>query len=704
VNAALALAAILVSGADNPWSSGPPAPQPTNPSPFPQAPREPGAHVEIMDVPPVPPDPRGVESSDGVFNPMSDPRFSTTRTRSDLYEHGALSPATALVDVPGLQLRHEQAGNARMLTRGLDDRDIDVTIDDVPLFDLGGLVPPLEQFSNASVGSLTFHSGPRAWTSSPKGAAGVLAIDTLDSFRDVGENLGLRGALGGGYGGADLEKGVFSYVETGYGRAQLSLHATLLDREDQRLGRGVLAAGQEPGGLVFGSGGDGGALGARADIVPMHGLHVFTTWLSARTVNTPDPAHCKADDAGHAGDCSVTDERGVDVWIAGVDSALDLAGAGLAVHGRAHIQHGVATEERSGSQILVDEHAFDDGVRAGALTWLDARLPPVALLDVFTPRASIGVDLYADRFSSTFFVRSTNARDAEPPGNGLPDASRARLASLGPDGDVQGYGALTARIAAEGQRATFWADGKVASASATGNFAAGEIGAKAKVIDEVDAYVTGVKLQHDATLEGGLDFTTSWLAIGGDLFGSSRDAAPTIGGEYVPADSAAYGVEARAELRPGIAGLRALADFTAVLVDDGKLFSSDRVPQSGVPNPAGVVELAWDPPPNDRVSYGFFSRARFWLPQQRLSPAELTDRALCPELPSPLAIAAGATQQSPCSGAPGGFLFDVGAHITAGGFRLDAAAENLLDQQFALRDEPIGFGGTAFRAMLTLAL
>ena len=92
------------------------------------------------------------------------------------------------------------------------------------------------------------------------------------------------------------------------------------------------------------------------------------------------------------------------------------------------------------------------------------------------------------------------------------------------------------------------------------------------------------------------------------------------------------------------------------------------------------------------------------LPQQRLSPVEAVDRALCPQLPTDDQLASGAVQTQPCGGANGAFLFDLGAHVDAGAFRVDAIAENLLDQQGGLRDEPIGFGGTSFRALLTLGL
>ena len=61
-------------------------------------------------------------------------------------------------------------------------------------------------------------------------------------------------------------------------------------------------------------------------------------------------------------------------------------------------------------------------------------------------------------------------------------------------------------------------------------------------------------------------------------------------------------------------------------------------------------------------------------------------------------------QDRPCRGAGGAFLFDVGAHLDVGDFRVDALLENLLDQQAALRGEPVGGGGMAGRVLLTLRL
>ena len=98
------------------------------------------------------------------------------------------------------------------------------------------------------------------------------------------------------------------------------------------------------------------------------------------------------------------------------------------------------------------------------------------------------------------------------------------------------------------------------------------------------------------------------------------------------------------------------------------------------------------------------ARARYLLPQQRLSPAEETDALLCPERPTDDELTAGFVQEQPCRGAPGALRFDVGAHLDVGDFRVDALLENLLDQQGALRGEPIGFGGTAGRVLLTLRL
>ncbi len=704
--------------ADDPWGSGPEAPSPTAPLPYPQAPREPGANKEVLAVPPRAPDPArpplplpaGLVDA-GVSEPLGyDARLESARTRKQLFAHGALDPDTALVDVAGVWLRHEQAGDSRFLLRGLDDRDLDVVLDGVPLFDLGGLVPPLEQLSNAGAARLVLHHGARALTASPRGAAGVLEVDSLAGMVDEGEQLGLHGTIGGGYGGADLEKGVFTFASTGYGRARLGVHATLLDREDERLGRGDVRVGEEPGGVLPRSFGDGGAVGARVDVAPLRATHLFSTWQSARSITTPHPDLCGAsDDRGRALDCVVTDERGLDAWIVGGDQAVDVGGASLVARGRAHAQHAISNESRAGTGITVVERALDEGVRAGARAALELTLPPVALLDVLTPRASVSGDVYADRVTSHFFSRSVLRRDAEPPGDGLEDPSRARLN----DGAVDGFSALSLSLAADGARTSVWAAGRVSAVDVTG-----EAGARVRVVDGLEAYAAVVHLAHDDSVEGGLAWRSAWLDVDAGLYGAARSAAPPgalagpgavalVAGpslESASGDTVAWGAEARALLKPGLDGLTARTTLAVVTVDDGGLLDATRAARAGVPNPGGTLEVDYEPHVVDGVGVGFFSRARFLLPQQRLSSAEELDRALCPQLPSVDDLAAGAVQTTPCSGAPGAFLFDVGAHLDFGGVRFDAVGENLLDQQGALRDEPIGFGGAAFRGMVTLAL
>ncbi|HEY4223407.1 MAG TPA: hypothetical protein VGO62_18745, partial [Myxococcota bacterium] len=265
-----------------------------------------------------------------------------------------------------------------------------------------------------------------------------------------------------------------------------------------------------------------------------------------------------------------------------------------------------------------------------------------------------------------------------------------------------------------GARTTLWVAGQAQEETRAGGSVAGEVGVKARIVDELTASATLVHLAHEDTLEGGLGYTTSWLDAEAVLYGTQRTAlagdAAGLGaaaeGIYVADDELAYGFEARAAVRPGLAGLLAQATLAAVVVDDGALLH-DTTPRADVPNPMGTVEIDYDPPldiDHGNIKLGFASRARFLLPQSRLSPNEALDRGLCPELPSADQLAAGAAQQSACTGAVGAFGLDLGAHVDFGAFRVDAMAENLLDQQGVLRDEPIGWGGTSFRALLTVAL
>lgn len=693
-----ALACLVVTSAragdddENPWTDGPDAPGPTT-VPHPQAPREPGAQAQVLDEPAVPPEPAR-PALPALAPRAPEARFETLRTREDLRSTGALDLDTALVDVPGLWLFHEQAGASRMWARGSTrERDVAVTLDDVPVLDLRGLLPVLEQFTPSSHSSWRLHHGPRVDTGSRGGAAGLLELSSLDedALRDQGETMRLQGMLGGGYGGADLEKGVFTIVETGFRRARIGLHATLLNREDQRLGRGLSLAGDEPGGLLLRSGGSGGAVGARVDVVPMRDLHVFSTWHSSRALEVAHPDLCRGSDRfGRAVDCTRTTERGLDVWIVGGDERVALAGATLLLHGRAHTQHAVANEQRTGAFITVADTFLDDGVRAGARGGVELVLPSVALVDVWRPRAEVGVDLFRDTVTSRFFTRSTRLRDAEVPGLGVEDPSRARLATSSPDDT---FAAISLALRADGARASLWADGRIA-----GDGPAAEIGGRARLLEDVSAFLALVHRPDDDTLEGGVLWSGSFFDVDAVLWGSTRPAVER--GVDVRDAETGWGTEARASLRPGLDGLVARGTLGVVSMDRGALLDV-REPLAGVPNPAATLLVAYAP---STMPAGFFARARGLLPQQRLSRAEVLDVTLCPERPTGEELAAGVQQQQACSGAPGAFLLDVGAHVTLGRMRFDAVAENLLDQQGALRDEPIGFGGTSVRGLLTLAL
>ncbi|MBI1946279.1 MAG: Plug domain-containing protein [Deltaproteobacteria bacterium] len=749
---ALAADPAPASATENPWVDGPQAPPPDEAAPIPTAPREPGATVDPLDVPPRPPEPVRRPLELRLLPSAAELRLSTERFREQSLDAAALDLDGALIGVPGLWLIHEQAGVARMQARGLSERRVAVLLDGVPLFDLAGLLPPLEQLSVPGSARLTFAHGARATTALGGVPAGVLAVDTGASPRELGESLRLDGALAAGYGGPDLEKGALAYVEGGLFRARAGAHAALLNREDQRRGRAPSEA--EPGAVLVRSGGSGGAVGARVDVAPLSGLRVFSSWHSARAFVVPRPPGCADSNAqGRARDCTTTLERGLDAWIAGGDLALGVAGATLGVGLRAHAQHGIALDERSGTSLSFADRARDEGVRAGAGLSLGLLLPRVALWDVVEPRAVVSLDGYRDVLSSHFARRSLRVRDAEPPGDGLEDPLGARRV----DGAVIERGGVGLELRADGARASLWGAGSIALGQLTvpavagrieqpieAGFAApsGEAGARVRVGEEltVGAVATHVQQGDDpATLllgpelgtvaplparPGGAIFvddaaelSLAWqgtivdvdLAVWGAqragtlVVGLDPEDAATLGEvpRLVPGPvQIARGVEGRGTLRTGLDGLVARATIGLVDVDDGGLFDA-RTPTTGVPNPQGTLAAAWDP---STMPFGVLARARFLLPQQRLSTAEQQDPLLCPERPSDDQLAAGVVQDRPCTGAAGAFLFDVGAHLDVGAFRVDALVENLLDQQGALRGEPLGFGGAAGRVLLTLRL
>lgn len=743
--------ALADSGA-NPWGTGPDAPPADESAPIPTAPREPGADPDLLDVPARPPEPARAPLVLGLLPPARDERLVTERSRGALLDAGALDLDSALVGTPGLWLVHQQAGAARLTTRGLDDRRVAVVLDGVPLFDLTGLLPPLEQLSLPGSARLSFAHGARARSALGGVAGGVLTVESGAPPEDVGETLRMHGALAAGYGGADLEKGVLAFGDTGLHRARAGLHAALLNREDQRLGR---APGLDaPGGVLTRSGGSGGAVGARVDVSPWPGMRVFSSWHSARALSTSRPPGCADSTTDErARDCVTTLERGLDAWIAGGDGAWTLAGATLGVALRTHAQHGIAVDERAGANLNFVERAHDEGARAGAGLALAARLPALALWEVVEPSAALTFDGFGDVLSSRYARRSIRQRDAEPPGEGIEDPVRARRV----DGAAVRHGAVGLELRADGARASSWAAASVAleSVSApalTGRFDApldagyaapsGEVGARARLVQGLDVVVvlTHVQQAHDpmALLTGpelgaatvlpqrpdapgfvddALELSLAWRGAFADValvaWGAQRAGGLVIDVDPNDADTfgeaprllpgpvqTARGVEARGALRPGPAGLAADATFGVVDLDDGALLQ-ERAPTSGTPNAQGTLGAAWSPPD---LPFGVRARARFLVPQQRLSPVEERDPVLCPERPSDDDLAAGAVQEQPCRGAGGAFLFDLGAHLDVGAFRVDAMIENLLDQEGALRDEAIGFGGAAGRVLVTLRL
>lgn len=745
------LATAAASETENPWVGGSEAPPPDEVTPPASAPREPGAAEDPLDVPARPPEPVRPPLATGLLPPAAEERLRSVREQPALWSRGALDLDSALVGVPGLWLRHEQAGAARMRSRGLDERHLAVTLDGVPLFDLAGLLPPLEQLSVPGAAAMRFSHGARARTALGGAAAGALDVDSGAAPRDFGESLRLDGVLGAGYGGPDQEKGVLAAVESGWARARAAAHAALLNREDLRAGRGD--PGQESGAVVERSGGSGGAVGARAEVSPWPGLRLFSAWHSSRAMAVPRPPGCSAENAdARPLDCTSTLERGLDAWIAGGDAALPVAGVRLGASARAHLQHGLALDERSGARLTFVERARDEGVRAGADLALDAQLPALALWDVVVPRATLSVDAFADRLSSSFARRSVRFRDAEPPGEGLPEPASARRV----DGALARHLALGLELRADGARSAAWAAGSVALGSLSAPAVPGrleepldagfvapsaELGARFRISDALSIGATASHLQQgphsadlllgpatggggplparpgsaglvDDALELGLFWASPWLEVELALWGAQRagllvagndpdDAAPGEVTRLVPGPlQLARGAEARAALRPGLPGLLASAAFGVVDIDEGGLLDT-RTPAPGVPNAQGLLEAAWDPP---SMPFGVLARARFLLPQQRLSPTEERDALLCPERPSDDDLAAGVVQAQPCRGAPGAFLFDLGAHLDVGDFRVDALVENLLDQESTLRDEPLGSGGVAGRVLLTLRL
>ncbi len=762
--AALWCATVHAQRAPNPWVDGPDAPLPEAGFDT-SAPREVGASAEPIVTAPTPP---AAVRAPLLLTPLpqvNSARLRTTLLREAITAAGALSITNGVDAVPGVWLLHSQAGAAQWVTRGLRDADAAVQLDGVPLLLLGGLLPALEVVTLDGSARLRFEHGPRVITHSASASGGVLDIDTLPAPTDMQDTLHYDGVVAAGYGGADLEKGVLAVAQAGKGRARIVLHGSLINREDQRQGR-VFAPLFEAesftaphAGLLARSGGSAGSAGIAIAVSPSPSMTVFQAWHSARAAFVPYPALCQgSDDNGRAVDCVHTLERGIDAWVAGADGVVDVGGARVAWVPRFSLQRAVDNAQRAGSALSQVQTDNDSAVRGSASFDTTATLPTLSWWDAWVPQLHVGIDASRDIVSSAAYTRSLSARDAEPAGLGISEPSRARLidgaqftassvrAQIGVDGEVVDV-SVAARLVASALDAPAVAQRTVAMHRvALSPQAEGTV--QFTPWSTLGVFFTLVHTEHGAdlgTLRGPdfgaavmvppsdtdavfvdnsaeLGVRTSWAYLQGEavVWGSTRSGALVLAA--LPGDALGRaqwvrggieqhaGMEARARvLFPERSGVSlsttlaaAAASHSAGDLDTPLSALTGDAPLAGVLNPTATALLSYEPPAWTFV--GGFVRARAILPQARLARSEEHDRALCPQLPSDDERAAGAVRTQPCSGADGALVLDVGAHVQLGRVRLDVVGENLLDREARVRDEAIGSGGVAVRALVAVKL
>ena len=726
---------------DGSWVEGPEAPESTAPLPPAVAPRDGEAGAappqEVLVVPPVPGEDPRVVVDDGLLRPLPERRLSTEFMRRDI-GNGAALDLDSFLDralIPGLVWLPAAAGRSLPTARGLGADEIAVVVDGVPLLDGGGLVSVTESLGLLAPARLTFQHGPRADSPLSSSSGGVLRVDTGGALDDVGESLRLDGLVGVGYGGPDNEKGATAVLRSGWRLLRVAGHATVLHREDFRVGR---VAPELPlvvdrgSATVPNSGGVGGSAGARVDVVPFAASRLFVSWQAGRSLDTGDPTRCSAlDQNGRAVDCLRTKERGTDVVIAGFDVLRRAFGLDLQPTVRLHAQRSIDDVERFGSGLPFVDTAIDEAFRAGGRVAVEARGDTVQLLDQFKPSFVVAVDAFADRFSSAFFSRSLRARDAEPDDVGIADPLRSRFV----DDAVVGQGLLSATARVDGQLLGLWGVGRLAGQSVDrpalpGRLDAGlqerallpggELGARLHLGDGADVTATIGHLSHadsaravlrgpdpdddalrpaapgvfrDSFAELGVAARSSAIDVDAVAWGSWRSGAHD---RFVDDDGlflarrpdvVALGMEARATLRPGIEGLSAHAVASVVAADEGA-FSSAQEPLAGVIQPQGGLTLRYGP---SSWPAGFFVRVHGAVPQNRLSAVEAVDTGLCPE-------SLAEVQDRACSGVPGFAVADVGAWLKLGQLRFDVVGENITDTQGSWRGAALGTGGTAVRA------
>ncbi len=722
------------------WIDAPEAPTSTVPLPPSTAPRDgepsPPAGTapdrkpaaEVLVVPPVPREPGRVAIDDGLLPALSERRFASVLERHQLVRQATLDLDSFLdrALIPGLVWLPQQAGRALPTSRGHLAGDIVVVVDDVPLIDGLGAASLTESIGLLAPARLTFRHGARA--DSPGGAAlgGVLAIDTGGSLDDVGESLRIDGLLGAGYGGPDNEKGAFALARSGWRALRITAHGTLLHREDFRTGRApLLGVGVDESSVILANtGGIGGTVGARVDVVPVDRSRLFVTWQAGRGLDVGDVQTCPdVDTDNRARDCTRTTERGTDVAIAGFDVARDAYGLSLQPQVRVHAQRFLDVSERSGSALIAVDRHRDEVVRGGLRLALQGRTGVVDVVDLpggrLAPSFVVAVDLFGDRFSSTFASRSLLRRDAEPRGDGIEDPLQARFSN----GATARQGHLSATLRADGDLVELWLIGRLGgqtvdaadvaadSGARLGGHVAqllpgGEGGARLHLLDNVDVTATVGHVQRSGALRdiialvrsgdvgnpGGADpvaVSDTFVESGVAVTSAAVDVDVVAWGSLRPSGGSRAvsvgGVEGRLLLKPGVDGLTAQAVVSGFAKNvDGRAAPDVLQPQAGV-----VVRYRPSSWP-----VGVFARVQGAVPQNRLAADELGNPALCPELPTE----PGAAQTAPCSGADGFVTADLGASLQLGELRFDVVGENVTDTQGSWRGAPLGTGGTAVRA------
>ena len=747
-----ALAAQASSSASG-WVDGPEAPASTAPIPPAVAPRDgEGGHApptETLVVPPVPPEDRRVLADDGLPGPLPDLRLTSTIDRRTMSQSPMLDLDSFLSahPMPGLVWLSSSSGAARPVARGHVPGHVAIVIDDVPLVDgFGTAVAPTEVLSLVGASSFTFQHGPRAFSPSSSSLGGVLQIDTGGALAGLGETMRTDGMVAAGVGGADVESGATGLVRSGWRTLRVQAHGTVLHREDQRPGRLELGVPPQASStnLIPGSGGAGGTVGARVDVQPFSDARLFVSWLAGRAVDVPDPTGGAAvDELGRAVDCVRATERGADVAIVGLDVARVADGLTVVPRLRVHMQRALSFDERSGRAIASIDTARDEVLRGGVSVGATLRTTTTLAWDL-TPSLDVAVDGIADRATSFFASRSIRLRDAAPPGDGVPDDSRARAvdgavarqgivrararltgdlvsAELGSRlhllqvqapavavdpgraiaVDVVGFSPsvdATLRVRLTGAVAMFVAAGSVEAGDDVAALVAGRGHGAAVVV----AAPAGTTRGSERFAEVGLSTRSAGVDVDVVVFGALRpgDVAlvPVEGAVAVTpragTDEGAAGLEGRLVLHPSLDGLSVQATLAGVVVDSD-VFTADEDARAGVIQPQGSLQVGYAP---TSWPVGVYGRVWGAFPQSRLSAAELEDPVLCPERPTDALV----PQDSPCGGAPGFAMADVGAFVRLGQIRADVSGENAFDMQGTWRGAALGTGGAAVRLRLAL--